>query len=210
VIDNAADEPGAALPSVLDAHLDTIVGFAQQSSLPIRRVNVGFAESELGILPGRDAAKAELADLRGKTRSKPGRPVSHWFRYPAQGDVGWLRVVKTYGDVWTQDQLSIAVSPATDRDAFITDVLKEKLFHLGGRIEGQTTHIETKRIAEVELRLFEGMVDFAKPITVMINGRKRREGLVKPSISTLLEFAYEEWDFQRILYAGISFPIREE
>ena len=210
VIDPATNGPNTAPPSIMDAHLNAIVQLAGQTSLPIRRVTVGFDDGEYGILPRWDAAKDELAGIRGKFRTKPGRTVSHWFRYPAQGDVGWLRAVKTYGDVWTEDQLSIAVGPTTDRNAFITDVIKEKLFHLGGRVEGQTIHIETKRIAEVELRLFDGMVDFAKPITVIINGRKRHEGLVKPNIATLLESAYEEWEFQRLVFAKLPFSIRAD
>jgi pimeloyl-ACP methyl ester carboxylesterase len=210
VIDPATDGPNAAPPSVLDAHLDAIVQLAGQTSLPIRRVTVPFDDGEDGMLPRWDTTKDELAGIRSKSRTKPGRTVSHWFRYPAQGDVGWLRAVKTYGDVWTEDQLSIAVGPTTDRDAFITDVIKEKLFHLGGRVEGQTIHIETKHIAEVELRLFDWMVDFAKPITVIINGRKRHEGLVKPNIATLLESAYEEWEFQRLVFAELPFSIRAD
>jgi pimeloyl-ACP methyl ester carboxylesterase len=210
VIDPATDGPNAAPPSVMDAHLDAIAELAGQTSLPIRRVTVGFDDGEYGILPRWDAAKDELAGIRDKARTKPGRTVSHWFRYPAQGDVGWLRAVKTYGDVWTEDQLSIAVGPTTDRDAFIADVIKEKLFHLGGRVEGQTIHIETKRVAEVELRFFDGMVDFAKPITVIINGRKRHEGLVKPNIAMLLESAYEEWEFQRLAFAKLPFSIRAD
>lgn len=210
VFDSATNGPNAAPPSVMDAHLDAIVQFAGKTSLPIRRVTVGFDDREYGIPPRWDATKDELAGIRGKARTKPGRTVSHWFRYPAQGDVGWLRAVKTYGDVWTEDQLSIAVGPTTDRDAFITDVIKEKLFNLGGRVEGQTIHIETKRVAEVELRLFDGMVDFAKPITVIINGRKRHEGLVKPNNATLLESAFEEWEFQRLVFAELPFSIRAD
>jgi len=210
VIDSATNGPNAAPPSGMDAHLEAIVQFAGRTSLPIRRLIVGFEDGEYGILPRWDAAKEELAAIRGQARTKPGRTVSHWFRYPAQGDVGWLRAVKTYGDLWTDDQLSIVVSPTTDRDAFITDLLKEKLFHLAGRVEGQTIHIETKRVAEVELRLYDGMVDFAKPIAVLINGRKRHEGLVKPNIATLLESAYEEWEFQRLVFAKLPFSIRAD
>ncbi len=210
VIDPFTNGPNAAPPSAMDAHLNTIVQFAEQTSLPIRRVIVPFHDGEYGKLPQWDTAKEYGSGIRNNARTMPGRAVSHWFRYPAQGDVGWLRAVKTYGDVWTEDQLSISVDPTTDRDAFITDVIKEKLFHLGARVEGQTIHIETKRIAEIELRLFDGMVDWAKPITVLINGRKRHEGLIKPNITTLLESAHEQWEFQRLVFAKLPFSIRAE
>lgn len=210
VIGPATVRPNAAPLPVIDAHLDAIVQLAGQTSLPIRRVTVGFDYGEYGILPRWEMSQNELAGVREISRTKPGRTVSHWFRYPAQGDVGWLRAVKIYGNVWTEDQLSIAVGSTTDRDIFITDVIKEKLFYLGGRVEGQTIHIETKRVAEIELRLFDGMVDFAKPITILINGRKRHEGLIKPNIATLLESAHEEWEFQRLVFAKLPFSIRAD
>ena len=112
--------------------------------------------------------------------------------------------------MWDDDQLSIVTSPTTDRDKFISDVLKERLLYLGGRIDGQTIHIETKGCAEIELRLFDGMADFHTPITVLINGRKRHEGLVRPSIPTLLESAHKEREFQRLAFAKLSFSIRAD
>ena len=89
-------------------------------------------------------------------------------------------------------------------------MLKDKLFYIGGRIEDQTIHIETKRCAEIELRLFEKMVDFQKPITVIVNGRKRHEGLIRPSTTTLLEAAFEDWEFQRVVFAKLTFSIRAD
>ncbi len=210
VIAPVLDRSNAAPLSVTDAHLNAIMAIARLTSLPINKVTVPFDSGEFGMLPRWSANEDVSTAIRLQTRAKPGRSVSHWFRYPSQGDVGWLRAAKTYGDVWTEDQLSIAVAPTTDRDAFITDAFKEKLFHLGGRVEGQTIHLETKRIAELELRIFDGMLDHAKPVTVIINGRKRHDGPINPNIETMLESAYENWDFQRLVLARLSFPIRPD
>lgn len=204
------DETDAAGLSVLDAHLDAILEPARLNSLPMNKAIVPFDDGKFGAVPRWNAVKDAVAVIRDQTRVKPSRTVSHWFRYPAQGEIGWLRAVKTYGDVWTDDQLSISVAPATDRDTFVTDVFKDKLFHIGGRVVGQTIHIETKRIADVELRIFDGMLDFAKPITVIINGRKRHEGLIKPNIATMLESAFEDWEFQRLVFAKLAFSIRSD
>ena len=76
---------------------------------------------------------------------------------------------------------------------------------LGGNVKGQTVTIQTRRCARVELLLPEGLVDFDQPITVRCNGKKRFEGLVPTSIETLLETAYDDWDFQRLRLARISF-----
>lgn len=210
VIAPARDGTDPAPPSVMEAHLNAIVEIARLNSLPMNKAIVPFDDGKFGTVPRWNAVKDAVAVIRDQTRVKSGRTVSHWFRYPAQGDVGWLRAVKTYGDLWTEDQLSIAVAPATDRDTFITDVFKDKLFHISGRVEGQTITIETKRIAEIELRLFDGMIDFAKPITVLVNGRKRHDGTVKPNITTMLESSFEEWEFQRLVLAKLSFSIRAD
>lgn len=192
--------PQQSGPLLLPNHKDAAVFVLKTEPGPI-------GTSAFGSI---NAVEPALAEIGRTLRPKPGRTVSHWFRYPAQGDVVWLRTVKTYGDVWTEDQLSIAVAPTADRDAFITDVLKEKLYFLGGRVEGQSITIETKRIAEVELRLFEGMVDFTKPITVHINGRRRHGAIIKPNIAVLLESAYDDWELQRLVRAKLSFSIRED
>jgi hypothetical protein len=34
--------------------------------------------------------------------------------------------------------------------------------------------------------------------------------LVKPNIATLLESAYEEWEFQRLVFAKLPFSIRAD
>ena len=207
-----ASEKGSPDPRVesIAAHNRAIAELAQRLSVPIRGLEAPFEQSPLGHLPPWGSQEGPIQSLRAAVRPPPGRTVSHWFRYLGQGDVGWLHATKLAGDVWDDDQLSIVTSPTTDRDKFISDVLKEKLFYLGGRIDGQTIHIETKGCAEIELRLFDGMVDFARPITVLINGRKRHEGLVRPSAATLLESAYEEWEFQRLALAKLSFSIRAD
>ncbi len=207
-----ASEKGSPDPRVesLAAHNRAIAELAQRLSVPIRGLEAPFEPSPLGHLPPRGSQEGPIQSLRGGVRPPPGRTVSHWFRYLGQGDVGWLHATKLAGDVWDDDQLSIVTSPTADRDRFISDVLKEKLLYLGGRIDGQTIHIETEGCAEIELRLFDGMADFHTPITVLINGRKRHEGLVRPSMATLLESARKEWEFQHVVYATLTFSVRAD
>ena len=146
----------------------------------------------------------ELATL--KARQHHTR-VERWFRYLPQGDAGWLRATDLAGDVWTDEQIAIAVTAKEDRDEFVTETLKEKLLYLGGKIDGQTITIETKRIAAIELRLSPEQVDLAQPVVIIINGRQRFDGLLERSIKDLLEFAYEDWDFQNPVYVRKSFTI---
>jgi pimeloyl-ACP methyl ester carboxylesterase len=207
-----ASEKGSPDPrgGSIAAHNRAIVELAERLSLPIRGIEAPFGPSPLGPLPPRRSQEGPIQSLRAAVRPPPGRTVSHWFRYLGQGDVGWLHATKLAGDVWDDDQLSIVTSPTIDRDRFISDVLKEKLLYLGGRIDGQTIHLETKGCAEIELRLFDGIADLHTPITVLINGRKRHEGLVRPSMATLLESARKEWEFQRLVVAKLSFSVRTD
>jgi hypothetical protein len=130
-----------------------------------------------------------------------------WLRYLPQGNAGWLRATELAGDVWDDEQISIAVTASADRDDFITQTFKQKLFYLSGHIDGQTITIETKRIEGIELRLSPAQVDFSKSVVIVINGRKRFEGLLEPSIKDLLESAYEDWDFQHPAHWRKSFTI---
>ncbi len=203
VTDPQAD-PTATL---LDARLSAIETWSRGAGLPVRGAPTPFVDSPHGKTVDGHAIRDDLTWLENALRPRPGVAARRSFRYLGQGDLGWLRASKLYGDVWTDDQLSILPSPGADRDAFITDVLQEKLFFLAGRVVGQTVTIATKRIAEVELRLFDGMVDFSQPVTVVVNARKRHDAVIQPDMATLLESAYAEWEFQRLVFATLSFSI---
>lgn len=149
-------------------------------------------------------------ELTTSSREPIPTKLSHYFRYPEQGQCAWLRQTKFAGDVWTADQLSILPGPEVDSDQYITDVLKSLLAYMGGAIEGNTIRIETRRCADIELLLYENMVDFTKPVVVYINGKKRHDRIVKPSIPTLLEEAYDTFDFQRLVFAKLAFDIKED
>ncbi len=139
-------------------------------------------------------AWAYILDAR---RRPAANSVSHRFRYPAQGHARFLRLGRFAGPVWEGDQIDIQAHPTADRSAYVTDVLQSKLASLAGRIDGQTIHIESTRCETVEILLHAGMLDFSKPIHIRYNGKRRFSDLVRPSIATVLEWAYTEWEFQR-------------
>lgn len=178
---------------------------ADKLQLPIvgRRFEGAAFEFPAGAAP-------EAVTILDRRRPPPSRHISKWFRYPAQGRSGWMKQTKFTGDVWTAGQLSVVASALSDRDAFITGVIKEKLAFLGGRVDGQAITIQTRRCARIELLLPNGLVTFSKPVTVRCNGRKRFESVVHPSIRTLLEEAFARWEFQRPAVAKLSLAIRAD
>lgn len=186
-------------------HNLAIVEFATRMSLPI----VGLALAPDGTHRPRLPARA-IANVLGQRRPPFGSPATQWFRYPGEGDLGWLRQTRFKGDVWDAEQLSIHTTPGTRRDEYITRVLTGKMAYIGGRIEGQTVKIDTRGCARIELLLPEGSVDFARPVTVICNGRTRRRRPIHPSIPVLLETAFENWEFEGLVFARVSFSIRTD
>ncbi|MDO8632905.1 MAG: hypothetical protein Q7R41_20680, partial [Phycisphaerales bacterium] len=202
---SAGGADGSPDVSPIAAFNRAIVAYARRRSLPIKGVELpGVANTSIQL-----PLKETGAILDGR-RSGVRYQVQHWFRYRGQGDCGWLRATEIVGDVWDDDQISIVPAPTTDGDRFITDKIAEKLAFISGGIEGQNISIETRRCGGVELRLSPEHVDFEKPITIVCNGRKRFEGLIRPSVADLLESAYEDWDFQHPVYARKTFSIRTD
>ena len=137
-------------------------------------------------------------------------PVTRYFRNVHQSDAVWLRAIEMRDGPWTAEQISIVPPAGADADEFITEVLKSKLGYLHGRIDGETIDIQSRNCERIELRILEGMVDLEKPVTIMVNGRKRSEAVIRPSVETMLETAYEEWRFTRPVLARIAFGVHKD
>ena len=185
------------------SHNRAVMRIADETGLPITELVIprdrvdadGFLESDArSILAGRRAAMPTEASL--------------WFRYPAHGKVGWLRQTRFAGKVWEAPELSIQSDPGADPNLFITTAIQDKMAYLHGRIDGQTIDITARRCRRVELALTENLIDFARPVTVRCNGKIRYEGMIEPDVVTLLDSAYTDWDFQRLVVARFSFSIK--
>jgi len=199
----ADPEPGKD-PSQVSVVNKAILNFASAAGMLFDAVTVAPQPSDTIPTPQSHLLKL-ISDIR-----QPKPTVAHWFRYLPQGNLGWLRATELGGEVWDDEQISIAVTADADRDEFITKCLKENLFYLSGKIEGQTIKIETRRLEGIELRLSPEQLDLAQPISIEINGRKRFEGLPNPSVIDLLESAYEDWDFQHPVHVRKRFSIKPD
>lgn len=189
-----ANEP--ALPSLSET--------LARLKLPVRFL--GGSRETNAATSARDASAA-TNQLR---REAVPTTITHWFRFPEHGRAAWLWQMKFLGDPWEAEQISILPSPAVDRAEFIADVFKSQLAYIGGTVEGNEIRIETRRCAEIDVLLFDGMVDLTKPVVVTINGRRRFDRVVKPDITTLLSELVQSRDFQRLVVARIRFGIRSE
>ncbi|UCF32553.1 MAG: hypothetical protein JSV78_09475 [Phycisphaerales bacterium] len=187
-------------------HNSALVDLANRQGLPIHGAALEWPAPEAPMFP------SELAvPILEKRRASGPRAVCHWFRYPSQGHAGWVRVLKFRGDVWEDQQLSIAARPTVDFDAYVREVIQSKLAYLGGRIEGQLVEVETRGCEGIEVMLGPDFVDFERPVTITINGTGRvRSEIIRPDIRTMLTGACEEWDFQRLILARMSFTVKSD
>lgn len=188
------------------AHNRAIMAVAKREKLPLA------AKAAPPNLPLDLSAFAgnEVDTILAQRRPTSPHRVSHWFRYPDQGDTGWLRLTKFKGDVWEQEQLAILASPTTDRDAYITKIIKGRLAYIGATVQGQTIDIETRKCRRVDILFPSGLVDLDKPVTIRCNGKRRHNGPIRPTIRTLLETTYDTWDFQRLTPARLSISIKSD
>lgn len=166
-------------------------------NVPIEMIEIP-GMGHVGVRPPPDRFHAML----NKVRPRRVKTIDHWFRYPPQGRVDWLRQTRYQGTPWRGDHLR--VKPKGDETYSDALVRKLKLIlpYIGGTIEGQAIDIRTRRTARVDLLLNDDLVDLDREITVRLKGKLVFTGRAHRSIRTLLEVAYEDWDFQRL------YPVR--
>jgi len=171
-------------------HNKLIADLARSRGLPIESIELPYAQ-RADRHPPVDA----IAKILAHERVVAPKRIDHWFRYPDDGWTSWLRQKRFAGDVWDEEAFSVATAPGADRDAAITGILREKLAHLQGVIEGQTVTLTVGRTTDVEIMIPMGVLDPSQDVTVICNGRTRHEHKLPPAIDVMLEDAYERWEF---------------
>jgi len=82
-------------------------------------------------------------------------------------------------------------------------VVRELLGHLRGEVVGQTLRVDRRHVGELTVWVGEGMVDWTKPVTVELAGKKAFSGLLKPDLLVCLSQAARSLDFDRLRWAGV-------
>lgn len=81
-----------------------------------------------------------------------------------------------------------------------------------GRVDlvrkGNTVEASTKGVATFTLLLSPDKFDFAKPVTVVVNGKKAFEGRVERSVKTLLKWAAADNDRTMLYGAELKVKVR--
>ena len=105
---------------------------------------------------------------------------------------------------------------ATDRIASFSESLidqqdeavKRRLYaRIEGEIQDNRIEVQAQRVRRYTLFLNEQLVDLARPITVVTNGKISFEGALAPSVRTLLHEARIRQDFAALYSASITIDV---
>jgi hypothetical protein len=147
--------------------------------------------------------KQELPDLitwfDGQTRETLPRRVSLVRDATHLIPLYWMRVDMT-------EQIAAFTENLIDsRDEFITGAIYAKLH--AEILSPNKILVSTNRIRRYTLFLNKDLVDFSKPVIVKTNGQISFDGLVEPSIETLLQEARHRPDVHTIFSAKLAIDV---
>ena len=189
---------------------DTITGLnvrfaklAKEASLDVTSHSIsGVAHN--GAIPPPELLSRWLEHRRIRRPST----VDHTFRHLYQGSAYWIEGHSWTGDGWDDafhskalDELN-ALHGAAD-PAPVIDSIEQRLGHLRGNIDGQVISVERTHIGEFTLWLSEGMVDWQKPVALIVDGVKVWDERVHPDLNVCLRQAARTFDFDRLRWAGL-------
>ena len=156
----------------------------------------------------------ELRRFLSHSRVQHPASVSHTFRHQQQGSAYWIEPHRWTGGQWDDQPIRIshrdgedALNP-DDRCKPIVRAYGAGLATLQGQIDGQSIRVKRKKIDELTVWIGDGMIDWDKPVTLFVSGRRVFEGAVTPDLYVCLSQAARTWDFDRLRWAGLRFRSR--
>ena len=150
-------------------------------ALQLQKVEVEYDETKgIGHVPDAETAERAYQKMRARTRNlyppsvalQSNRPDTMFNR------VDWLQVFQP-------------VEPGQEHRAILrhgsgTFVYHDHPFKAEATLKRQRIEVSVTNVDSLRLYLNDQMVDLRQPVTILVNGRPRLEGLVKQSIPELL------------------------
>jgi pimeloyl-ACP methyl ester carboxylesterase len=157
-----------------------------------------------GAMPPPEA----LSELLASRREHYPKQVEHNFRHLHQGSSYWLEADTWEGAHWGGDLPTYSKRPGESEDQAFGRAVRELLGHLRGEIAGQTLKVDRRHVGEMTVWVGEGMIDWRRPVTVEVAGRRAFSGTLTPDLLVCLEQAARTLDFDRLRWAGIRIDPR--
>lgn len=195
-------QPDSSLQAFNDVQLVALA----EAGAPVRRVDLLAGVNPIGALRRN---RHQLEWVVNQQRQTSGHR-NHLFRFEKEGITPFARCGRMRGDPWLREQISIRPASDADRKTFTTDTLKNLHGSLAiERLEHVIT-VTANRCARVEVRWPLADVKDGTRWTVVCNGKKREEKIIKPDLEFMLQHVYDTWDFQRLLAAKTAFNLRDD
>lgn len=177
---------------------------AVKLKLPLVAVEL-MGEGHSGIRPPAEEFKRLLAEER---RRYP-RTVQHTFRHLYQGSAYWIEGHEWNGSVWGREPPPARMRPgeSVDNDddyrAAALRAYCQCLAELRGEVDGQTIRVQRKKVSEFTVWIGDDMIDWERPVRLVVSGDKAFEGRLEPDLYVCLAQAARTWDFDRLRWAGL-------
>lgn len=171
----------------------------------IAQLNARFrkatAESSIGVTH-RPVERATHGDLRprrswlldalaSRRGAIPGE-IEHRYRHLYQGRVWWLEATGWIGESW---------QPAPKETS---GVVASRLGLLKGRIHDNRIQIAGEHATGYRIRFADGMIDWDRPVDVIVEGEAARRIELRPGLAFALEQVALSGDLDRLWWAGWS------
>jgi pimeloyl-ACP methyl ester carboxylesterase len=178
------------LPVVWHDADDKVVSMKESQALVeiLRRLKVDVEYDQtrgVGHAPSAEVAERVYKTMRSRTRQLYPERVSMQSSRPdsAFSRADWVQV---YDAEYPGKEQQVLLEHGTGRltfnaNSFMVDAVRSPL-PLSNRIE-----IRADNVGLMRLYLNDQMIDFGKPLTVVVNKRVRFEGMVEPSIDEMLK-----------------------
>ncbi len=138
-----------------------------------------------------------------KRRTEGPLRVEHNFRHLHQGRAYWLEAHTWSGARWDAALPEPTPNPGESRDRALGRAVVDLLGHLEGSIEGQTIRVKTRHVDEMTVWIGGGMVDWKKPVTLVVNEREVFAERLEHDLLVCLNEAARRRDFHRLRWAGL-------
>lgn len=158
-----------------------------------------------------DVPRTDLDKLLTATRERYPRKIRHVFRLVYQGRTAWIEAHAWRGSWWDDKPLKLSfrgdedpLDPEVQRQATVR-AIRGRLGELRGEINAQQIDVYRKKVSELTVWIGDGMIDWTKPVSLKVNGRKAFDGQLTPDLFVCLTQAARTYDFDRLRWAGLRF-----
>jgi pimeloyl-ACP methyl ester carboxylesterase len=178
---------------------ERLVQWSRGMSLPLWQ-NVEIPDQgHGGALP----PKGALYALLSRRRAGYPNPVEHSFRHLFQGQSYWLEAHTWEGPAWGAELPAYARRLGESEDEAFGRAARPLLGYLRGEVSQQTIKIDRRHVGELTVWVGEGMIDWRRPVTVEVDGKRVFTGMLKPDLFLCLTQAARNFDFDRLRWAGV-------